>query len=101
METTENINRKSFVERMEFNRFGVISFTLTVQSCLGALAAHAILQLPDHLITIPLLLVTMLVMIANALVIAQAEMKWILNAFYVSGGVSLLVLMFSWIYLLA
>jgi len=99
METSNKYNSR--LGMLEFNRFGLTAFTLTVQSCVGALAAHAILQLPDHLITIPLTLVTILVMIANSFVIAQTPMKWTMRAFYGSLLVSIITLVSSWIYLLS
>lgn len=76
-----SINNSNFWNFAEFNRFGIMCTTITVQSCLGGIAVCYLLQLNDALAYVFLTLVTIASMGANAMAIAQVPIKWMLGTF--------------------
>ncbi|MGZ3921367.1 MAG: hypothetical protein ACXVC7_13795, partial [Bacteroidia bacterium] len=68
--------------KFEESRFGWMTAYMTIQSCLGAIAAAFILQ--SHASIIMLALCSMITMGCNAILIAQGPGKWCLFSFYLS-----------------
>ena len=68
--------------KFEESRFGWMTAFMTIQSCLGAIAAAFILQ--GHASVIMLALCSMITMGCNAILIAQGPGKWCLFSFYLS-----------------
>ncbi len=91
----ENNTKKAKIGNIEFNRYGITSAILILQSCIGSIAIFFVMQLPDALNIIPLIFVAVTTMGANAISIAQAPMKWVINSFAVSIIVSIAALSFA------
>lgn len=83
-------NSQSFIETLEFNRFGIISIVLIIVGCLGGLtvgfgAVQEIWSLT--LIVIP-------TMITLSLLIAVSPMKYIMTAAITAVVIDLLMLIY-------
>lgn len=81
----------SLWESIEFNRYGIMTVALLVQSCIGGFAAMYCLQLDPPYALVSLSIVAFFAMAANAAAIGQASMKWIVGSSIVSILVSIIV----------
>ena len=89
-----------FWNQVEFNRFGIMCATVTLQSCLGGIAVCYLLQLSDVLAYVFLAVVTAASMGSNALAIAQVPVKLMIYGF-VSAFVSTVLILISSLILLS
>lgn len=83
----------------EFNRFGIMTFAIMVQSCLGSVAAYFIFQLGYDESFIPLSIAAFSVGLANAFAIGQAPMKWVFRTSFASMIISVLLIVYCLIIL--
>jgi hypothetical protein len=80
-------------DKFEVNRFGWMTALITIQSCIGSIAAAYLLQ--NHASDISLALCAVLTMAANAIFIAQGSAKLCLAVFYVSVVVNSTLIFFN------
>ncbi|MCX8080369.1 MAG: hypothetical protein N3F09_03935 [Bacteroidia bacterium] len=71
---------KNFTEAIQFSYFGVISFTITVGSCLGGITAMYLFQNKAPVWMIALSIVA--AMANNVAAIAQVPAKWLIRVFF-------------------
>jgi len=96
-QSVSSLGRFAFVN--EFNRFGIMTFAIMVQSCLGSVAAYFIFQLGYDENLIPLSIAAFSVGLANAFAIGQAPMKWVFRTFVSSLIISVLLIVYCLIIL--
>lgn len=83
-----------FENQIEFyteNPFGAMAMLITLQSCVGSVAAALSLE-KDHLE--PLVLCAVITMMANAVCIAQAPARLCIWSLYISVIVNFLIILF-------
>lgn len=78
----------------EISRFGAMTLMITLQSCLGSIAAMYTLATNSF---IALGIVAFVTMASNAAFISQVSAKWCLRFFYLSIFVNCLVLVYTFI----
>jgi hypothetical protein len=71
---------KSFTDAVQFSYFGVISFTITVGSCLGGITAMYLFENKAPVWMIALSIVA--AMANNVAAIAQVPAKWLIRVFF-------------------
>ena len=71
-----------FIETGEFNRFGIMTLTITAGSCWASIAAMLILK--NESPVWQLSVCASLAMAANAIAIAQLPFKWVIWSFILS-----------------
>ncbi|MEO6884506.1 MAG: hypothetical protein ABI199_10855 [Bacteroidia bacterium] len=76
---------------LQTNHFGIISFTLIVQSCIGSIACAMLLA--AHLSTFWLTTCIFATMGADVSVISQAPTKWVIRAFVACVLINLLIML--------
>jgi len=76
----------------EISRFGAMTLMMTLQSCLGSIAAMYSLVTNSF---IALAIVAIVTMTSNAAFISQVSAKWCLRLFYLSIFVNCLVLVYT------
>lgn len=81
------------IPMFEKNRFGVMALMLTAQSCIGGVAAMFIMQ--NGMNVVELCIISMLTMGANAVMIAQANAKTCLAAFYFTTIISTIFIVWN------
>lgn len=75
--------------QFESSRFAAMTFFITMQSCVGSIAAAMSLD-KDQII--PLMICAILTMGANAVCIAQGPAKWCVASLYASVAVNILII---------
>lgn len=86
---------KSFTEAIEFSYFGVISFTITVGSCLGGITAMYLFENKAPVWMIALSIVA--AMANNVAAIAQVPAKWLIRIFLTCIITLVLLIMTSFV----
>lgn len=76
-------------QQFESSRFAAMTFFITLQSCVGSIAASMSLD-KDQII--PLMICAVLTMGANAVCIAQGPAKWCVASLYISVAVNILII---------
>lgn len=71
---------KNFTDAVQFSYFGVISFTITVGSCLGGITAMYLFENKAPVWMIALSIVA--AMANNVAAIAQVPAKWLIRVFF-------------------
>jgi len=79
--------------KFEEARFGWMTAYITIQSCLGSVAAGLILQ--NHASDIMLVIAAMTTMACNSVFIAQGPAKWCLSSFYLSVLINLILVLLN------
>lgn len=97
MEQNSIVNQENvFWERVEFNRYGILFVAVVLQSCIASVAiAFVSSNLSVEKQTIPLILLSITAMGANAANIALAPMKWIIGLFLAVVAVSIAVFCYT------
>ncbi len=85
----------TFWNTLEFNRYGISPVLLLLQSCLGSIAVCYVLALPYDKQLLPLILISVSTMLANAGIISLMPMKWNLRLFALSMSISCLSLIYA------
>jgi hypothetical protein len=80
-------------KKFEESRFGWMTAYMTIQSCVGSIAAAYLLQ--NHASDIMLAICAVLTMAANAVFIAQGPAKWCLSIFYMSVVINSSLIFFN------
>jgi len=75
----KNLKDPSFWEEVEFNRFGISAMLITVQSCVGGAAIGFMFKYGFGGNLLMLWIISATTMAANAAVIAQPPMKWVVG----------------------
>lgn len=92
---TQIREEKKWKNKLEYYRYGIFPLVLIVQSMLGSVAVFFIFQMPADSQIVPLTIVTIFIMGANAIGIAQASVRWILFSFFLAVGVSVLTIVYA------
>lgn len=85
--TTNWFERQS--EHYESSRFAAMTFFITMQSCVGSIAAAMSLEKDQ---VVPLMICAVLTMGANAVCIAQGPAKWCVGVLYASVTINTLII---------
>ncbi|MGC6470852.1 MAG: hypothetical protein ACON4E_06250 [Flavobacteriales bacterium] len=85
----------SFWEKLEFYRFSIMMFTITVSTAIGSIAVYYLFEQHQNSFFYPLALVVSLAMASNTAAIAQSPIKWVILLFLVSTFLSILMIFFA------
>lgn len=92
METKNNSWFTRLAVRFESARFAAMTFLMTLQSCVGSIAAMFVLKNNDYF---SLSLIASVTMASNAVFIAQSPARWCIGTFLTSIIVNTLLLTLS------
>lgn len=79
-------------ERLEFNRFGLSTALITIQSCVGSIAVGFLFRYGFGADSFLIFCVAATTMAANVTIISVSPMKWILKSAALSLIVSMVVI---------
>lgn len=81
------------VKKAEFSYFGIISMTILIGSCWGAIAAMMVLS--NNAPIWQLAACILISMANNVAAIGQAPTKWLLNVFFASMAINTLLILLN------
>jgi len=81
MSLLRNFNNPQYWQEMEFYRFSIMMFTITFGTALSSISIYYLFELKQDVYDIPVALVALFAMGANASAIAQSPLKWVVGIF--------------------
>ncbi len=88
----KNWKNKAYWKELEYNSYGIQGVCIVFQTCLGSIAAAYSLSIGFLL---GLGLVTITNIVANAFIISQSPLKWIVRSSIITALTSLIVTIYS------
>ncbi len=98
MSLLKNYNNAQYWKEMEFYRFSIMMFTITFGTCIASIAVFYLFELKNINYFIPVSIVALLAMGANAAAIAQSPLKWVISIFLSSVLVSIFFIFYSFLF---
>ncbi len=95
------INSAQVIENLNFNRYSIMSLGMLIHCCTAGIAIYELFKfVPNDFQLIPLAVVAMACMGANALAIAIAPIKWVIGGFLISLATSIMVILYATTFML-
>lgn len=95
MNLLEKYNDIHFWEEMEFYRFSIMMFTITFGTALASVAIFYLFELQNSSYFVPVAIVSLFAMGANAAAIAQSPLKWVVTIFTSSVFLSIFFIFYA------
>jgi hypothetical protein len=89
MNLTERYNQ--FTESLKFSYYGIITMTMTIGSCLGAIATMYVFE--NNAALWQFVLALTISMANNVAAISQASIKWVVNLFILNVVLNSLIIL--------